>query len=69
MHPDRMDWLAEATLPAACPRHWAISVQPKWNVERLNPAHYFGGRSLAPRSLSLPGLACLMGGRPSGGER
>lgn len=36
-----------STIPAACTQLWATSVQRTPSVERLNPVHFSGGRSLA----------------------
>ena len=34
-----------STIPVACTQPWATSAQRTWSVERLNPVHFFGGRS------------------------
>jgi transposase InsO family protein len=50
-----------STISAACTPPWATSAQPTPSVERLNPVHFFGGRSLHPsvpflgRTLAIPG--------------
>ena len=39
-----------STIPAACTQPWATSAQRIWSAERLNPVHFFGGRSASATS-------------------
>src|SRR5438128_1382828 len=34
-----------STIPAACTQPWATSARRRRSVARLNPVHFFGGRS------------------------